>query len=147
MLVALDKAVVCHHLWAAAEHYRLDCDGRPCFEKLDDFALAFVNVVKADVHGPLKLGDLICQGGETAQQASESDAVEVRRPGCEGKEFFRDSIEERFVVSLHLIAGVIGKWCSVTSELFGEALGLLCRADKGVVVLCQRRDRFARSFG
>ena len=50
-------------------------------------------------------------------------------------------------MSLHLIAGVIGKWCSVASELFGEALGLLYRADKGVVVLCQRRDRFARSFG
>ena len=50
-------------------------------------------------------------------------------------------------MSMHLVAGVIGKWCSVTSELFGEALGLLYRADKGVVVLCQRRDRFARSFG
>ena len=99
------------------------------------------------MHVTLKLFDLCSKTRETAQQASESDAVEVRRPGCEGKEFLRDSIEEPFVVSLHLIAGVIGKWCSVTSELFGEALGLLYRADKGVVVLCQRLDRFARSFG
>ena len=147
MLATWNEAVVCHHLWAAAEHYRLDCDSRPRFEKLYDFALAFVNVVEADVHGPLKLGDLICQGWETVQQTSESDAVEVWRPGCEGKEFFRDSIEERFVVSLHLIDGVIGKWCSVCSQLLSEALWLLYRSDKRVVVLCQRLDRFARSFG
>ena len=50
-------------------------------------------------------------------------------------------------MSMHLVAGVIGKWCSVTSELFGEAQGLLYRADKGVVVLYQVLDRFARSFG
>ena len=66
VLVALDEAVVCHYLWAAAEHYRLVRDSRPIFEKLDDFALAFVNVVEADVHRLLKLGDLICQSGKTA---------------------------------------------------------------------------------
>ena len=50
-------------------------------------------------------------------------------------------------MSLHPIAGVIGKWCSVTSELFGEVLGLLYRADKGVVVLRQVLDRFVRCLG
>ena len=144
MLVAFDKAVVCHHLWAAAEHYRLDCDSRPCFEKLDDFALAFVNVVEADVHCPLKLGDLICQGWETPQQVRESDAVEVRRPRREGMEFFSDLIEDCLVVSLHLITREIGKWCSVCSQLLSEALWLLYRSDKRVVVLCQVLDRLAR---
>ena len=48
---------------------------------------------------------------------------------------------------LHLVAGVIGKWCSVTSELFGEAPGLLYCPGKGIVVLCQVLDRFACSFG
>ena len=47
-------------------------------------------------------------------------------------------------MSLHLIGREIGKWCSVTSELFGEALGLLYRSDKRVVVLCEVLDRLAR---
>lgn len=50
-------------------------------------------------------------------------------------------------MSLHLIGGEIGKWCSVISELFGEALWLLYRSDKRVVVLRQVLDRFACSFG
>ena len=50
-------------------------------------------------------------------------------------------------MSLHLIAGVIGKWCSVTSELFGEVLGLLYCPDKGIVVLCQVFNRLARCIG
>ena len=104
----------------------------------------FTHTVESLIDLLFKTVDAFCQGWETVQQTSESDAVEVRRPGCEDKEFFRDSIEERFVVSLHLIDGVIGKWCSVCSQLLSEALWLLCRSDKRVVVLCQVLDRLAR---
>ena len=47
-------------------------------------------------------------------------------------------------MSLHLIDGVIGKWCSMCSQLLSEALWLLYRSDKRVVVLCQVLDRLAR---
>ena len=47
-------------------------------------------------------------------------------------------------MSLHLIGGEIGEWCSVISELFGEAPGLLYRSEKCFVVLCQVLDRLAR---